>query len=130
MQKLPWLPKVVVKLQGVSFDNRTFIKLLRSSDWVEYNNCMDPEKQWDIFLANITKALDSICPIKIKNLKVVDGRPEWLTNELLMEMRQRDKAFKKARRTNCQVDWQMAQRLRNSLGMNIKTAKQLLSKGS
>ena len=67
------------------------------------------------------------CPIK--DLKVVDNKPEWLTNELLTKMRPRDKAFRKARRTHNQVDWNIAKKLRNTLGMDIKTSKANIIKG-
>ena len=62
-----------------------------------------------------------MCPVK--TLQVVDDKPEWLTNELLTQMRQRDKAFRKARRTGKQEDWNRARLLRNRLGMDIKSAK-------
>ena len=50
-----------------------------------------------------------VAMVTIRELTVVDNKPDWLTNELLMQMRQRDKAFRKARNTkshglgNCQT---------------------------
>ena len=67
------------------------------------------------------KVLDRTCPIR--TLQVVDVKPDWLTNELLTQMRQRDKAFNKARRTKNRADWDRARFLRNRLCMDIKSAK-------
>ena len=44
-------------------------------------------------------------------------------------MRERDKAFRKARRTQGQDDWAIARNLRNSLCMDIKTSKSNIIKG-
>ena len=44
-------------------------------------------------------------------------------------MRQRDKAFRKARRSKLRVDWEFARNLRNTLSMDIKTSKSNVIKG-
>ena len=74
-----------------------------------------------MFIKNIIRSLNVLCPIKL--LTVVDTKPRWLSNALLQKMRMRDKPFKKARKTNCQEDWNMAKQLRNDLSMDIQTAK-------
>ena len=70
-----------------------------------------PEIQWKVVHQNITEILDRICPIK--QLTVVENKPEWLTNELLVMMRQREKAR----------DWVHARKMRNRANMEVKTSK-------
>ena len=117
----------VVGRSYLRYDRETFIHLLDHMDWAEFENSEDPNIQWDHLLLNMTKALDLICPIR--ELRVVDNKPEWLTNELLVNMRQQDKAFKRARRTNNHEDWGQARHLRNEVSMQIKTDKANVIKG-
>ena len=105
----------------LNYDKDVFLRLLRSSSWAKFDNASEPQILWELFQENVEKVLDTVCPIKA--LKVVDNKPEWLSNDILISMRHRDKAFKKARRTKKQEDWDWARDLRNRLGMDIKTAK-------
>ena len=103
------------------YDKEVFLRMLDNHDWRSFDEAEDPNELWEIFIDAIRKALDTMCPIK--NLTVVDKRPDWLSNELIVQMRQRDKLFNKARRTKLPMNWVVAKRLRNSLEMEIKTAK-------
>ena len=101
----------------MNYDEDVFVNLLDHADWENFEEINDPEILWDIFHQNIIKILDQVCPIK--SLTVVD----WLTNELLSVMRQRDKAYKKARRTNLTHDWAQAKQLRNRVKTAVRTSK-------
>ena len=76
---------------------------------------------WAELLSNITKALDINCPIR--ELLVSDTKPQWLNNEIIQVMRRRDAAYRKARKTNNEVDWRKATFLRNRVELLIKTYK-------
>ena len=84
------------------YDREIFNSLLQLQDWTAFEVAGDPHILWDCFFGNLENTLNKICPLKV--LKVVDNKPEWLTNDLLTRIRQRDKAYKKARRTKKQVD--------------------------
>ena len=103
------------------YREEVFNRLLSQADWGSFAVNEDPEELWSIFVNSIIKVLDQICPIR--ELTVVDNEPDWLTNELLMQMRQRDKAFRKARNTKSHVDWEIARQLRNRVKMDIRTSK-------
>ena len=77
------------------YDSEMFTRLLSSMDWSQFDTVTNPTALWDYFCTNVIKTMDIMCPIK--QLKVVENKPEWLTNELLVKMRQRDKAFRKAK---------------------------------
>ena len=119
--------KVIIGRSYLYYEKEVFCRIFDTLDWEVFHSNTDPAVLWDCFCTNIVKVLDIICPIK--PLMVVDNKPEWLTNELLTRMRQRDKAFKKARRTLLQADWDLARHLRNILCMDIKTAKTNVIKG-
>ena len=103
------------------YNPELFLQLLETQDWANFFVGNNPEHIWEVFIRNIIKCLDILCPIKL--LTVVDSKPRWLSNALLYQMRDRDKAFKKARKTNLYEDWNTAKQLRNILSMDIKTAK-------
>ena len=73
----------------------------------------DPILCWDLMESNIRKVIDQMCPIK--NFKVPSSKDPWITNELLEDIRDKDLALKKARRT--------ARRERNRVGKLIASAR-------
>ena len=109
------------------YDQEVFVRMLKAQDWAQFDSATEPEALWNHFCSNVIQTLDVICPIR--KLTVVDNKPEWLSNDLLIMMRQRDKSFSKARRTNSHVNWATARNLRNRLCMEIKTAKANIIKG-
>ena len=105
----------------MNYDEGVYVDLLELADWINFEENNDPEKLWDIFHQNITKILDRVCPVK--SLTVVENKPDWLTNEPLLLRRRRDKAYKKARRTNLIYDWAQAKQLRNTVKTGVRTSK-------
>ena len=117
----------VVGRSYLRYDKDRFDGTLKSQDWTSFEISEDPTELWNCFIKNVGEALDTVCPIK--SLKVVENKPEWLSYDLLIRMRERDKAYRKARRTKCQADWTIARNLRNTLSMDIKTSKSNIIKG-
>ena len=105
----------------LNYSEDVFVRLLNQSSWEDFELSNNPQKLWDIFHQNIVKTLDQLCPIR--KLTVVENKPEWLNNDLLLLMRQRDKAYRRARRTNRPVDWDIARVLRNRVIMEVRTSK-------
>ena len=103
------------------YNDEVFSRLLHETDWEVFAAKDDPESLWDIFIDNIMKVLDQICPVR--KVTVVTDKPDWLTNELLVLIRQRDKAYRKARHTKQPNDWDIARQLRNRVKMDIRTSK-------
>ena len=98
-----------------------FVAFLLNCNWQEFDSSSDPDTLWDVFELNIRESLDKICPIK--QIKVPITRPKWLINEIVSLMRDRDKMFSHARRTNNQDSWNMARFLRNWVEMAIIKTK-------
>ena len=58
-----------------------------------------------------------LCPIR--KLTMVENKPDWLSNDLILLMRQRDKAYRRARHSNLLGDWDTAKRMRNRVRMEV-----------
>lgn len=63
------------------------------------------------------------CPLKA--MKVPVDRPSYLMDEIVQLMKQRDGAYKLARRTNCYVDWSRARSLRTYVARELRKAKKV-----
>ena len=114
--------KTVSGRSYLRYDTEVFSNIFTNKDWSKFDNCCsDPNKLWEIFQNHITETLDTICPIK--ELTVPEHKPRWLSNEILLLMRKRDKAYKVARKKKDDVSWRKAHFLRNRVGMMIKGYK-------
>ena len=121
--------RICIKRKKVDFYGRSyrnynmvdFQLLLENSDWREFDDGTDTEYLWNIFLDNIRSSIDHLCPIKKFSIKPVTN--PWLTNELLEEIKDKDAALRKARRTKRDDHWAEARHLRNSCLKNIRNAK-------
>ena len=60
----------------------------------------------------------------LKNFRIKNTRPQWLTNEITEQMKDRDYFYKKkAKRTNSTDDWNIAKFYRNEVNANVRGAK-------
>ena len=105
----------------IRYNRDVFSRLLEQQDWTSFDNTNDIDKMWREIELNITKSLDEICPVQ--ELLVSDSKPEWLNNEIIQVMRNRDKSYRQARKTRKDVDWRKAVFLRNRVEILIKTFK-------
>ena len=103
------------------YDKDILGPLLLQQDWTVFDHSTDVNIMWNEVETNIRNSLDSVCPIK--ELSVSASKPEWLDNEIIQVMRKRDIAYKKARRSNNDVDWRKATFLRNRVETMIKNHK-------
>ena len=76
---------------------------------------------WNSIYNEIKKELDCMCPIK--RFTVKSQRPDWVTNDLLELMKDRDYFYKKAKQSKNEDDWNIAKHLRNIANFNVRQAK-------
>ena len=50
---------------------------------------------WELILKNITSVLDIICPVR--TFKIRNYRPDWMTKELIEQVKDREYLYKKAK---------------------------------
>ena len=87
----------------------------------EFRRQNDPNACWDIMEQFLTDFLDQNCPIK--SFRTKDKTPMWVTREVILLGKDRDRAWKKARLSNNDEDWENAKRLRNWANNASKAAK-------
>ena len=103
------------------FDKVIFEEKLLSCDWAGYYDIEDPTQSWEFVHQHITSILDEMCPVKTFHIK--NYRPEWMTNELIEMIKDRDYFYKKAKRSGDTDAWNIAKFLRNVTNSYIRSSK-------
>ena len=104
-----------------SYDRRKFRDGLLVQNWEEFYKIQDPNSAWDYILSQIQHILDDMCPIK--TFKIKNYRPEWITPELIEQIKDRDYFDMKAKKEGCEDSWNIAKHLRNVTNANVRQAK-------
>ena len=115
--------------KSVSFEGRSyrnfnrddFRKKLVEKEWTDMYNTTSPDLAWDRIQANILEVLDEMCPIRSFCIK--NYRPDWMTKELIEQIKDRDYFFKKAKSDGNEDSWNIAKYLRNLTNSNIRQAR-------
>ena len=94
---------------------------LGNKNWDRFYELDNVDQQWQEMLTHILETADSMCPIREHKFK--KQKPEYLTPDMVEMMRERDHFYKKAKRTGCSDDWNIAKYWRNLVKSNIKTSK-------
>ena len=80
-------------------------------DWGELLAGEDVDNLWDTYLNRIVLILNEMCPIKEINLTHL--KEDWVTNEILEQVKLKNDLRAKARETGVLADWIKAQKSRN-----------------
>ena len=113
-----------VKFEGRSykhFNRDSFKEELNKLDWPKCYALTDPEHAWAFILEGITNILDQMCPIGSFHVK--NYRPNWITNELLEQIKDRDYFYHRAKLTGDEDAWNIDKYFRNVTNANIRKAK-------
>ena len=111
-----------VEFTGRSYrDYDTFTEELQSKQWNSFDLETNPNRLWQIVHNNVYSTLDILHPTK--NFSVKKYKEPWITNELLEEIRDKDLALKKAKKSGKDLDWIVARRLRNDCLSHIRKAR-------
>ena len=77
---------------------------------------------WEIIVSKINRHLDIMCPIK--NLKITNKKPFWLSHHIIELINDRNKLFKIAKSTPTEENLNTARSARNRVNKLINTSKQ------
>ena len=113
-----------VQFEGRSyrdFNRDTFREKLLESDWDKLYSSTTPDQAWESILGNLLVILDSMCPIR--KFKIKNYRLDWMTNELIEQVKDRDYFYRKAKTTGDKDYWNIAKYLRNVTNSRIRQAK-------
>ena len=103
------------------FDKATFQAKLSGIDWLKFYEIKEVNKAWNFLLSQITEILDKMCPIR--SFRIKNYRPDWMTDELIEQIKDRDYFYRKAKKTGNEDAWNIAKHLRNTTNSNIRLAK-------
>ena len=118
-----------VTLEKVEFEGRSYKNYVREElqrglvqeDWRLFYEARDPSECWEILEVKLRGYLDKTCPIK--KFKVKEAREPWVTNEILEQIKDKDRALRIARNSGKIEDWKVAKSERNRVGRLIDEAK-------
>ena len=103
------------------FDKDSFVQLLLNSAWATYFDQSDPDELWNILYTNITDILSIMCPLKYKNVFV--NKPDWLTQDIMELMNQRNYYVKLAKERGAEIYYKLSRFLRNKCNKIVNSAK-------
>ena len=104
-----------------NYDATVLQERLAGRDWSGLYNTTNVNTQWEQMYTIITEEADKMCPIK--EYKISNMKPPYLTNDLDEQMKERDYFYTKAKRTGDTADWNIAKFNRNKVKINIRKAK-------
>ena len=104
-----------------NFDSEIFKTKLADADWTTFYGSSSTDKAWFIMQNIITTVLNQMCPMKTFHIK--NYRPDWITKELIEQIKDRDYFYKQAKKTGDTDMWNIAKHLRNITNSNIRHAK-------
>ena len=98
--------------------------ILYHSKWVEFWDLDKdkPAEMWEIMLEIIQECADAHCPLK--NMKIRDDMPHWLTRDILSEIDHKDYLFKKAKKLDTAESWNLFKEKKNEVKKLLNTAKE------
>ena len=104
-----------------NFNPERFRDRIKTIDWEPLYNCENIDLVNDYFVGKVTEALDREAPFKyIQSRK---NHVNWMTDELVEQMRDRDMARQKARETDSFEDWRHYRKSRNDCSKELKKRK-------
>ena len=93
------------------FDKDVFCAMLNDCNWDHFYNAVDVNEKWAIYIKNVKDVTDRLCPMKLFRTK--SARDPWITDEIIEQIKDKDRALRRAKRTKNDQHWQIARRLRN-----------------
>ena len=104
-----------------NYNRDTLLEYLNGIDWNVYWSLTNPNDCWLFLYNNINLCLDTMCPVR-KRKNRINNNP-WLSDEILECIHEKNRAWKKAKRTHNPDDIIVAKRLRNNSKAIVRRAK-------
>ena len=101
-----------------NFYKELFRTKLAEADWTKFYRLTDPMAAWEFIYSTVVVILDQLCPVR--SLHITNYRPDWMTKELIEQIKERDYFDKKAKKSGDADSWNIAKYLRNVTNHNIR----------
>ena len=103
------------------YNKNTFQQAIQNLVWNDFYNSSSPDEAWELFETKIRSVLNQMCPIK--TIRINKVKENWITNEILELIHDKDYFLRKAKETNNEDDWNIARRLRNRVINLVRYSK-------
>lgn len=106
-----------------NFNEASFVADIQAVDFFDIFVNNDPNDTWDRLYTHIMSVVDKYCPLR--TLKIPLDKPAFLTDNIVQLMRERDRAFKAARKTNDLAAWRYARQVRCKVASEIRKSRRI-----
>jgi hypothetical protein len=111
-----------IKLRSMKNYNReTFVEFLEQIDWSPILNINDVDIAWLMFKNALLNVIDEIAPVK--HVRIKQNSQPWINNEILENIKKRDKIFKSFKTHKTEELYISYSNLRNKISEQIKVEK-------
>ena len=104
--------------KGLNEDRLT--DLLNDYDWEEIAG-LNVDDGWNVMYTRIMNVVDTLCPIK--TFKFSRDKPNWLKNDIILLMKERDRCLRKYSKTHLETDKTNMRKIRNLVNISVKNAR-------
>ena len=101
-------------------DENRLQTLLEEYNWNNIAN-MDVDAGWDTMICRIKNVIDLLCPMK--TFKFSKDKPKWLSNDIIILMKERDRCLRKYAKTRLEQDKINMRQVRNMTNIAVKNAR-------
>ena len=109
----------------INYNKQSFQEDIRyHPKWINFWDVEEnePEEMWEIMLEIIQETADSHCPVK--EMKIREDTPQWITKEIKSELNLKDYLFKKAKKLNTVESWNFFKNKKNEVKKLLNSAKE------
>ena len=103
------------------YNKNTFQQAIQNLVWNDFYNSSSPDEAWELFETKIRSVLNQMCPIK--TIRINKVKENWITNEILELIHDKDYFLRKAKETNNEDDWNIARMLRHRVINLVRYSK-------
>ena len=96
---------------------------LRELDWSAFHLSQSVEHKWEYLANSIINKLNEMCPLVTFTIK--DSDEPWINNNIIQAIREKHRAYEKAKKSKLDADWEAFKKCRNeakTLMLNAKEA--------
>ena len=118
--------KTKLEFEGRSYkhyNSSEFQECIRNNQWDSLFTHQRPDEAWAEMLEFITFKLNEICPVR--KFKVKQKKADWLTNDIIVALRDKDRILKQAKRSGNAEDLRQAKIARNLAKNLVARVKQI-----
>ena len=123
IRKKSKLHKIKTNFKGRSYKNLNeehLENMLNEQDWNDFAD-KSIDAGWNIMFNRIKNTIDVLCPMK--DFQFSNDKPDWLTNDIILLMKERDRCLRKYAKSKLEKDKIDMRKIRNLVNISVKNAR-------